>query len=92
MKNVALVLAGIALGGLAAVTLVPRVLADGRHPAPPKWQQFCETAASVAEASSLAGARGAEGWELVGYSGTALCFKRAAAPRSPNGDVAWPGY
>jgi hypothetical protein len=93
MKNVALVLAGVVLGGLAAVTLVPRVLAEGHHPAaPPKWQQFCESAASVAEASSLAGARGAEGWELVGYGNGALCFKRTAPPRSPNGDVAWPGY
>ncbi len=80
MKNVALVLSGIAVGVLAATLLVPRVLAEGARPAPPvKWQQFCEPAGSINEASSMAGARGVEGWELVGFFGGALCFKRPVA-------------
>jgi hypothetical protein len=89
MKNVALVLSGLALGVLAGVAFVPRVLAQTAQP-PPKWQQFCEPAASIPEASSLAGARGAEGWELVTYVGGAVCFKRHAPPRGA--DASWPGY
>jgi hypothetical protein len=106
MKNVALVLSGILVGALAGALLVPRVLADGPRPAAPlRWQQFCEPASSIAEGSSMAGARGVEGWELVGFFGGALCFKRpapmgeppgapapsASAPR-PAGDRSWPGY
>lgn len=97
MKNVALVLSGLLVGALAGAILVPRVRAEGPRPAAPpaqpRWQQFCEPAASIAEASSMAGARGAEGWELVGFFGGALCFKRPAvsAPH-PAGDTSWPGY
>jgi hypothetical protein len=80
MKNLALLLSGLVAGVLAATLLVPRVLADAGHPAPvlQKWQQLCEPASSIAEASSMAGARGNEGWELVGFFGGALCFKRPA--------------
>lgn len=93
MKNVALVLSGIAAGLVAGALLVPRVSAEGsKPPVPPKWQQFCEPASSIAEASSIAGARGNEGYELVGFFGGALCFKRPAVPRPPNGDSNWPGY
>jgi hypothetical protein len=100
MKNVALVLAGISAGALFATLLVPRVLAEGPRPAPPvKWQQFCEGAGSIPEASSMAGARGVEGWELVGFFGGALCFKRPAPTDAkpggaarPSGDTSWPGY
>jgi hypothetical protein len=108
MKRVVLVLSGMFAGVLAAVLAVPRVLAQGAPPAPPavRWQQFCEPAASISEASSIAGARGAEGWELVGFFGGALCFKRpvptqasapvsaASPPRPPSvaADTSWPGY
>ncbi len=104
MKNVALVLAGLLAGAIAGALFVPHVLAQGLLPAAPaavKWQQFCEPAGSIAEASSMAGARGAEGWELVGFFGAALCFKRplvahvpppdAVAPRAA-GSAPWPGY
>lgn len=91
MKNVALILSGLALGVIAGVAFVPRVLAQGGHAPPPaKWQQFCEPVASIPEASSAAGARGAEGWELVTYTPGALCFKRPAPPKS--GEAGWPGY
>jgi hypothetical protein len=92
MKNVALVLTGLAFGVLAGVAFVPRVLAQAQ-PAPPvvRWQQYCEPAASIPEASGLAGARGADGWELVTYGGGAVCFKRRAPART--GDASnWPGY
>jgi hypothetical protein len=90
MKNIALVLSGLLAGTLAGALLVPRVLAEGPRPAPvppAKWQQFCEPASSIAEASSMAGARGVEGWELVGFFGGALCFKRPAVDR-PSAGVA----
>jgi len=90
MKNAALVLAGLALGVLAGVAFVPRVLAQSQPAAPPRWQQYCEPASSIPEASGLAGARGAEGWELVTYGGGAICFKRHAPPRGAQ--AGWPGY
>jgi len=40
------------------------------------WQQFCEQAWNVAHASSLAGVRGADGWELVAMYNGVLCYKR----------------
>jgi hypothetical protein len=104
LKNVALVLSGLVgglvTGVLGAALLVPRVLAEGPHPAAPapqRWQQFCEPVASIAEASSTAGARGVEGWELVGFFGGALCFKRpgptaSTAAARPEGAPSWPGY
>jgi len=100
LKNVALALSGMVAGVLAATVLVPRVLAEGSRPAGgAHWQQFCEPASSIAEASSMAGARGVEGWELVGFFGGALCFKRPApdsavtapAPHAA-GNGSWPGY
>jgi hypothetical protein len=42
------------------------------------WQQFCEQAWNVPHASSLAAARGADGWELVAMYNGVLCFKRPA--------------
>lgn len=94
MKNVALVLAGLALGVLSGVALVPRVLAQTTPPpqAPVKWQQFCEPVASIPEASGIAGARGADGWELVTYQAGAMCFKRPAQAKSAKTDPHWPGY
>lgn len=90
MKNVALVLAGLAVGVLGGVAVIPRAGAEPAAPPPRKWQQLCEPAASVPEASSLAGARGAEGWELVVYTPGAVCFKRPAQPKA--GEPGWPGY
>jgi len=40
------------------------------------WQQFCEQAWNVPQASALVAARGAEGWELVAMYNGALCYKR----------------
>jgi hypothetical protein len=45
---------------------------------PGAWQQFCEQAWNVGHASSLAGARGADGWELVAMYNGVLCYKRPA--------------
>jgi hypothetical protein len=90
MKNVALVLAGIVLGGAATAALTGRVFAQGSHGASHKWQQFCEPAATIPEASSIAGARGVEGWELVSYAGGAMCFKRPMP--QPRGDNSPLGY
>lgn len=42
------------------------------------WQQFCEQAVSVPQASQLVAARGADGWELVAMYNGVLCFKRPA--------------
>jgi hypothetical protein len=92
MKNSALVFLGLLLGGAVATVATRSVFAQGDPPpAPrPRWQQYCEPAASIQEASTLASARGADGWELVSFSSGALCFKRPAS--ASRGDVAWPGY
>jgi hypothetical protein len=42
------------------------------------WQQFCEQAWNVAQASAFVSARGAEGWELVAMYNGVLCYKRPA--------------
>jgi hypothetical protein len=49
------------------------------------WQQFCEQAWNVPQASQLVAARGAEGWELVAMYNGALCYKRPsdAIQRAP---------
>jgi hypothetical protein len=55
-------------------------------PRPHAFQQFCEQAQSVPQASALAAARGAEGFELVAMYNGVLCYKRpvpdTAAPRA----------
>jgi hypothetical protein len=77
MKNVAIVLSGILVGLVAGTILVPRVRAETPRPVGAvRWQQFCEGASSISEASAMAAARGAEGYELIGFFGGALCFKR----------------
>ena len=97
MKNVALVLTGALAGAVAGTLLVPWVRAEGQRPGPAgRWQQFCEPAASITEASSMSSARGMEGWELVGFFGGALCFKRPAPDASRPGasragETPWPG-
>jgi hypothetical protein len=104
-KNVALVLLGLVIGCGAGAAVTPRATAQGYpmgpQPAPtaagPRWQQFCEQAASVQEASTMAGARGIEGFELVAMYNGVVCFKRpilaggapVPAPSVPSG---FPGY
>jgi hypothetical protein len=79
MKNVAVVLSGVLVGLVTGTVLVPRVRAETPRPVSAvRWQQFCEGASSISEASSMAAARGAEGYELIGFFGGALCFKRPA--------------
>jgi hypothetical protein len=51
-------------------------LRPGDAPMIVRWQQFCEQAATVAQASWLASSRGVEGWELVSMYGGVLCYKR----------------
>jgi hypothetical protein len=92
MKNSALVFLGLLLGSALATFATRSVFAQGDGPPPPrlKWQQYCEPAASIPEASTLAASRGADGWELVSFSSGALCFKRPAS--GSRGDIGWPGY
>jgi hypothetical protein len=108
-KNAALGLLGLVIGCGAGAAVTPRATAQGYPPtyAPPgapapaagaRWQQFCEQAGSVQEASSMAAARGAEGFEIAAMYNGVLCFKRpvvaglaagAPAPSVPSG---FPGY
>ena len=78
---------------------VPMGLQATPYPAAPvavRWQQFCEQAMSVSQASWLVSSRGAEGWELVSMYNGVLCYKRpepsssppAAAPSAPPQAVA----
>jgi hypothetical protein len=102
-KNAALVLLGLVIGCGAGAAVTPRATAQGypmAAPAPvatPRWQQFCEPAASVQEASSMASARGVEGFELVAMYNGVLCFKRpllagGAPVPSPSSPSGFPGY
>ena len=50
-----------------------------------RWEQFCEQATSVSQASWLASSRGADGWELVSMYNGVLCYKRPEPSRSPPG-------
>lgn len=59
-------------------------------PAVARWEQFCEQATSVSQASWLASSRGADGWELVGMYNGVLCYKRPEPPRAPPPGVAPP--
>ena len=56
----------------------PTFVTGARHATP--WQQFCEQAVSVPQASALAAARGAEGFELVAMYNGVLCYKRPSTP------------
>lgn len=111
-KNVALVLLGLGIGCGAGAAATHQATAQGYPPpaqgyapAPPaaapvagaRWQQFCEQANSVQEASTLAGTRGTEGFELVAIYNGVLCFKRpmlaGGAPMpSPSAPSGFPGY
>jgi hypothetical protein len=82
----ALVVVAFSVAGCAASPPPPpaQALRSGEPAAVVQWQQFCEQATSVSQASWLASSRGANGWELVGMSSGVLCYKRpAAAPPQP---------
>jgi hypothetical protein len=73
--HTALLLASLCAGCAAEATHATPSLAPRR---PVIWQQFCEQAWSVPQASAMATARGAEGWELVTMYNGVLCYKRPA--------------
>jgi hypothetical protein len=56
---------------------------SGDAPVMARWQQFCEQATSVPQASWLASSRGADGWELVSMYNGVLCYKRPEPVRAP---------
>jgi hypothetical protein len=100
-RNIALVLVGLLIGCGAGAAATHRATAQGYPMAPmpaqpahgQRWQQFCEQTGSAQEASSMAGARGAEGYELVTLYNGVLCFKRPLPPgAAPQGTPTWPGY
>jgi hypothetical protein len=76
-----------AAGCAAEATPAPPAVSAPPHHGP--WQQFCEQAWNVPQASGLVAARGTEGWELVSMYNGVLCYKRPApdfqpaAPRAP---------
>lgn len=77
-STLAFVLVSITLAGCAEGT-PPPAAAPGYAPhSLGTWQQFCEQSWNVQHASSLAAARGAEGWELVAMYNGVLCYKRPA--------------
>jgi len=63
---------GLASTGCADATTSPGPAAPHRG----GWQQFCEQAWNMQQASALVAARGAEGWELVSMYNGGLCYKR----------------
>jgi hypothetical protein len=65
--------------GCAETSGAPASLA----PRPHAFQQFCEQAFSVPQASALAAARGAEGFELVAMYNGVLCYKRPVPDAPP---------
>jgi hypothetical protein len=87
MALVALAAAGCAEAPAPAVA--PTFAMGARRAMP--WQQFCEQAVSVPQASALAAARGADGWELVAMYNGVLCYKRPAGPVVSGIPVATPG-
>lgn len=82
-----LVAAATALVGCAASAPPPPSLVVRAADAPVvvRWEQFCEQATSVSQASWLASSRGVDGWELVSMYNGVLCYKRPEPPRSPAG-------
>jgi len=73
-------LSWIALLGAAACAETP----PPTSPRPRAFQQFCEQALSVPQASAMAVARGAEGFELVAMYNGVLCYKRPAPEGAPS--------
>ncbi len=97
ITNVALVLAGLALGcgaGAAATRSAGAVdPLDAYSPGPvrPRWEQFCEpiSGGDTANLNARLALRGSEGWEMIAMPFTwtgqgaagAVCFKRPATGR-----------
>jgi hypothetical protein len=72
----------------------PGSLAAPLAPRPSQWQQFCEQAWNVPQASALVAARGVGGWELVAMYNGVLCYKRPvpdSSPARPPGAQPWAG-
>lgn len=69
------ILLALAASGCAEAASTPTMPVPRR---PGAWQQFCEQSWNVPHASSLAAARGADGWELAAMYNGVLCFKRPA--------------
>lgn len=81
-RTLPIALAALFLAGCAeTVSPVGTPIPAPRRPG--AWQQFCEQAGSVQQASFLAAARGADGWELVAMYNGVLCFKRPAPEVRP---------
>jgi hypothetical protein len=100
MLRPALVLASLLATGCAPEAVGPFAPSPTSHRGG-AWQQFCEQAWNVPQASALVSARGADGWELVAMYNGALCYKRPVADpaqspagrpstRAPNGDTSGP--
>lgn len=70
--------AALALTGCAASPPPPpaNALRLGDPAVTTRWEQFCEQAQNVSQASWLASSRGVEGWELVSMYAGILCYKR----------------
>ncbi len=85
MNRLALGLAFLLCAGCAAEA--PAALAPASAPRHfGTWQQFCEQAWNVPQASALVAARGADGWELVAMYNGALCYKRPSGDPQPARD------
>ena len=78
MRSTALLLPLMALLGCAETTAPVGTMSAPRHAG--AWQQFCEQALTVPQASQLVATRGAAGWELVAMYNGVLCYKRPAEP------------
>ena len=73
-----LLAAALALVGCAASPPPPpaNALRLGEPALTTRWEQFCEQAQNVSQASWLASSRGVDGWELVSMYAGVLCYKR----------------
>jgi hypothetical protein len=81
--TLAIALASFTLAGCAESTPAPTAAPGFASHRPGAWQQFCEQSWNVQHASSLAAARGAEGWELVAMYNGVLCYKRPTFDARP---------
>ncbi|MFO0588063.1 MAG: hypothetical protein U0441_11010 [Polyangiaceae bacterium] len=89
-SNLLFVAATLALSGCAASPPPPpaNALRMGEPAVTTRWEQFCEQAQNVSQASWLASSRGNEGWELVSMYAGVLCFKRPVQIEAPSPAVA----
>lgn len=83
VRSSILVAAAVLVGCAASPPSPPVYAPRAGAPVAVRWEQFCEQATSVSQASWLAGSRGADGWELVSMYNGVLCYKRPEPPRAP---------